>query len=204
MRNWKTCLAVCGVVVGLAAGAGNATAAPLFFDDFTQEGYGLNTSLDNWTIADGFVDVVGDPLFFEGLCTDGPSPDKCVDLDGSQGNAGRIESIGILLGPGTYAFSYWLKGNSRILNEDTVRVIVETGVTGGVSHTLAGDAPWQQFTQFFTLAAPQTVNLVFDHSGGDNVGILLDNVSLTQVPEPATLSLVGLGLVAAGLRRRMR
>lgn len=202
--NRRTWVGICLLAASLAAAPSSASAAPLFFDDFTQEAYGLNTSLDNWTVTDGTIDVVGDPGFFPGLCTDGPSPDKCVDLDGSSGNAGKITSTGILLGPGNYAFSYWLKGNSRQGADDTVRVIVETGVTPGTSHILASADPWQQFTQFFTLLAPQTVNLVFDHSGNDNIGILLDNVSLTQVPEPATLSLLGLGLAAAGLRRRAR
>ena len=179
-----------------------ATAAPLFFDDFTQEAYGTNTALDNWTISDGTIDVVGDPGFFAGLCTGGPSPDKCVDLDGSSFDAGRITSTGIALEPGTYEFSFWLKGNSRGGSADTVRMIVETGVTAGESFTLDPVDAWQQYTRLFTLQSAQTVNLVFDHSGGDNIGILLDNVSLSTVPEPATLCLFGLALAGACARRR--
>jgi hypothetical protein len=32
----------------------------------------------------------------------------------------------------------------------------------------------------------------------------LDDVSVTAIPEPATLALVGLGLIAAGFLRRRR
>lgn len=179
-----------------------ASAATIFFDDFTQEQYGLNQALDNWTVTRGTIDVVGEPANFPGLCLNGPSPDKCVDLDGSTGAAGRIVSTGIFLDPGTYEFSFWLKGNSRGGPADTVRMIVETNVTGGESFVLNSGDPWQQYTRSFTLAAGQTVNLVFDHAGGDNVGILLDNVRLSSVPEPATVSLLGLAVAGAFLRRR--
>lgn len=179
-----------------------ATAAPLFFDDFSQEQKATNTQLDNWTIARGTVDVVGDPDFFAGLCTGGPSPSHCVDLDGSTSSAARIESTGIALGPGSYQFSFWLRGNARNSSTDTVRMIVETGVTPGESFVLGGNAPWTEYIRFFSLQAPQVVNLVFDHAGGDNIGILLDNVRLEQVPEPALLALLGFGLAGACARRR--
>ena len=185
-----------------ALGSTQASAAPIFFDDFTQEAYGLNQALDNWTIADGSIDVVGEPANFPGLCALGPSPDKCVDLDGSTGNAGRIESNGILLGPGTYDFSFWLKGNSRGGAPDTVRMTVETGVLAGESFILNSNDPWTQYTRSFTLGGAQTVNLVFDHAGNDNIGILLDNISITQAPEPGLISLLGIGMAGAFMRRR--
>ncbi|MCC6162751.1 MAG: hypothetical protein IT182_05315 [Acidobacteria bacterium] len=41
------------LVVVLSLGVSSAQAAPVFFDDFTADAYGLNATLTNWTIIDG-------------------------------------------------------------------------------------------------------------------------------------------------------
>lgn len=50
-----------------------AQGAVLFADDFNSEALGLNTTLDNWDIVQGSVDVV--------QCF--TSAERCVDLDGT-------------------------------------------------------------------------------------------------------------------------
>ncbi|MGB9620641.1 MAG: PEP-CTERM sorting domain-containing protein, partial [Armatimonadota bacterium] len=44
----------------------------------------------------------------------------------------------------------------------------------------------------------------FDEEWEYSFGPALDDVSVTAIPEPATLALVGLGLIAAGFLRRRR
>jgi hypothetical protein len=70
------------------------------------------------------------------------------------------------------------------------------------------DPGWFEFSVTLPAMAPTTGRfglryVVSDTSAnGDYLGI--DDVSVKPVPEPATLSLVGLGVVALGLRRRRR
>jgi hypothetical protein len=72
----------------------------------------------------------------------------------------------------------------------------------------------QPFTTFefqFGLGVADLVFLTIANDGGDNVGVLLDNVRLvsrdigpTPVPEPGTFALMGAGLLVAARQVRRR
>jgi len=72
--------------------------------------------------------------------------------------------------------------------------------------TLASDVPFTPFSLVFVpLTSTNSARIVFDHAGGDNLGLLLDNVVLADsIPEPETwaLMLAGMGLVGFIARRR--
>ena len=179
-----------------------AQATTILFDDFNDEALGLNTALDVWTISDGTVDVIGPGLF--DVCTPAGSASRCVDLDGSSGNAGTIEHA-FALAPGDYSLTYLLAGSQR---GDTNTVNVSLGGLYSDVHVLASSAVFDQFGGFFTVLSPTNASLIFSHEGGDNLGLLLDDVRLelrdgNSVPEPTTLFLFGAG--AAGfLANRQR
>ena len=182
----------------LAASA-SAHANLLFEDNFNAEARELNTTLSNWTVSNGSIDVIGTGYFdFY------PGNGNYLDLDGSSRNAGKITTLtSFALNPGfTYLLSFDLGGSKR---GDSNSVNVALG-NFSETFTLASSAGWQNITRSITVQGDMSSRLSFDHAGGDNMGLILDNVSVTAVPEPETyaLMLAGLGLMGFMVRRRVR
>src|SRR6056297_2623296 len=100
-----------------------------------------------------------------------------------------------------YTFSFDIAGNQRGGNDDTFDVLVSFS-NYSETFTLAPNVAWSTITREVT-ASGNTAQIVFNHSGGDNVGALLDNVSLV-VPEPSSLLLFGAGILGLGMYRRMK
>jgi hypothetical protein len=197
----------CGIMaVGLMMLAGVAGAGPVFFDNFNSENGGnwkLNyTQFQNWTVASGAVDLIGEGSPWNFFPSDGYS--LYVDMDGSIGQAGKMVTSKIIsLQPGSYVLSYELAGNQRGDTDDSVIVTVDLGILSA-SHALASDAPFTLFTNAFTISQAQDIQISFAGTGGDNVGMLLDNVSVCAVPAPGALLLGSMGMGLVGWLRRGR
>jgi hypothetical protein len=179
------------------AASASAGATVLFNDDFDSEALALNASLSNWTVSSGTVDVIGSG-FFDFY----PGNGHYLDLDGSTRNAGRISTqTTFSLTPGmTYLLDFDLGGSTR---GDTNSVRVSLGNYHEI-FTLASDAGLQHVTRAITVLGDVSSRLTFHHAGGDNRGLILDNVNVSAVPEPSTyaLLLAGLGLIGFSVRRR--
>lgn len=182
-----------------------ATAGVIFEDNFDSEAgapgnHALNyNSFTNWSVSNGTVDVVSSGGW--GIsCTGGTG--KCVDLDGSTGNAGIFTSTALTLGPGDYTLSFDISGNQRYGSSDSLAVTL--GGFFSDSYLLSPSDPWTTITHSFSVAAATTSSFIFNHAGGDNIGIMLDNVSLSSVdvPEPGSIALFGLGILGLGFARR--
>lgn len=185
------------VALGLMAASASGFAAPIFEDNFNSYALGLNTTnfSGNWTVSNGTVDTIGTG-FFDFY----PGNGHYIDLDGSTSHAGTFSSKTLNLNAGTYTLQFSLGGSTR---GDTNTVDVNFGAFNE-SFTLASNAPLAAITRTVTLNSDSALNLSFHNHGGDNLGLILDNVSVSAAPEPETyaLMLAGLGMVGQMVRRK--
>lgn len=217
--------------------AGGAGAGVLLTDNFDAENGGVGQlnygGFANWNVTDGTVDLIQHASF--GInCFGGGG--MCVDLDGSTGNAGIMTTkTGYAFNAGdTLTLSFQARGNDRGGALDTLLAgftfadptdlssfssggfgLDSSGALLGLSDfsysdTLASEDDYALYTLGFTAASAGVAFAFVQAQGGDNIGPILDNVSLATssptgaIPEPSTwaLMLVGFGSLGAMLRRR--
>ncbi len=192
----KLLLATTLLAASFGVNAASVSALNDNFDSITSSVLNIPSSgLANWDVVNGTVDAVATPNSFGIMCNG-----TCIDLDGSSNNAGDLVSK-FGFSAGQYTLSFDLSGNQRNgANDDLI-------VTFGdytQSFNLSSTAAWTNI-----LISLVNVNegdkLSFSHAGGDNIGILLDNVSVSAVPIPAAAFLFAPALLGfMGLRRKTK
>jgi choice-of-anchor C domain-containing protein len=204
MFNLKSCAA--GALV--LALAGGANAAALVADGSFSEGanagsfttVGTNGTIGAWTVTDGSVDLIGN------YWTQ-PTGSYTIDLDG---NAPGTISQGLNLAAGSYELGFWMAGNTAGGDATkSVQVTVGGSLETFTFSTAGHDANNMGYT-FETLdfSTPGATTLTFkslDDSGA--YGAAIGGVSVTAVPEPASMALLLAGLGMLGVmasRRRSR
>ncbi|HEX8393384.1 MAG TPA: hypothetical protein VF665_13655 [Longimicrobium sp.] len=154
----------------------------LLEENFDGEGdgvYQLNyTRFRQWRVTRGSVDLVGTPPFDDFLATE---QGLYVDLDGTTEAAGTLESReSFELAPGRYELRILMAGCPRP-QQPSNTVIVSLGNVFQETITLPSYAPLQPYRRQITVRRATRGPLRFEHLGGDNYGIFVDDIQLRRL-----------------------
>ena len=198
----------------LLAFAGTSWARVVFEDDFDSENSGVfaldYSAFAQWTVSDPSVDLHGN-----GRYDWYPGNGLYVDMDGSSSSAGKITSIPIGLQPGEYTLNFELAGchwspykyGHDIVDKVTLEVLGAGNVLLSNTYSLPYHQGFTPFSVNLSIGAATDVTLSFEgyaEQGGDNLGMLLDDVSLSAAPAPGAVLLGGIGVALVGWLRRRR
>lgn len=182
------------------------------FDDLA--GSTGSGSWDVWSTIPGWTTTSGTGIEIQtantggnGIKVDAQSGDHYVELAShGAGNSNSTMSQDITFSAGTYVLSFYYSPRTNTLGQNGIAFGVgdlSSSVSGPTADLQRGD--WTLITEKFTVGN-ETSTLFFSAYGAkDTLGGLIDNVSVSQVPLPASslLLLAGLGGMGA-LRRRKK
>lgn len=151
----------------------------VFLSEFNEENGGQGvfnwTEFADWNVVGGCVDLHGN-----GFIDVWPNNGLYVDLDGSCRQGGTLETKDELsLSPGHYVLEFWLAGNNRRDEPDTV--LVNFGSFYDEEIVMQRKDPFRLFSRQFNVTAQSAAKLSFQNLGGDNEGALLDLVRVRRV-----------------------
>jgi len=125
---------------------------------------------DEWAVVAGCVDLHGN-----GFYDVWPNNGLYIDLDGTCNEGGTLETREeITLTAGIYVLEFWLAGNNRVDEPDTV--LVNFGSLHQEQIVMHRKDPFRLFSRELNVTQGTAAKLSFQNLGGDNSGALLDLV----------------------------
>ncbi len=198
----------------IALSVGTAAGAVAFINGSFEDGAYTGAQFD--TLAAGDTALTGWTILPDGIDWIGSlwqASDGNRSLDLSAANSGGIMQTltGFTAGK-QYRITFDLSGNPDGGNSLKGLMVSATG--GGVANyfydtaaegNMPADMRYKTFTYVFTASGP-IQDVQFRSLENNPYGTVLDNVSISLVPEPATwgLMVAGFGLVGLAARRRSR
>jgi choice-of-anchor C domain-containing protein len=198
MQNYKTYLVAFSAA--LSFHAESSIGANLLVDASFESGppgtptlpAGSNL-LPGWTIPSGAIDVVTGFQNHDGI--------RCVDLDGFFQTGALSQTVNVQAGQ-SYLLSFWMAGNPQGTPVGAP-VVKQMDVAWGnsslgtfsfdVTGKTISNMGWNQYSlQVQATGSQMTLLFTSLDAAGSAYGPCIDDVSLTAVPEPQTLSLFGI------------
>lgn len=173
-------------------------------------------SIDGWSTFDGAgIEIQTNDTIGR---VDTPFGDQYIELDshnvfgtGADTNSFMVQEIADLTTGSYYELSYWYIPRTKTDGDNGINVywwadgdaVSDSAVTEATADSSwYKGIDWQEITVTLQATA-STMYLGFEAFGFDNsLGGFIDNVSLVEVPEPATLGLLAIGLFGLGAARR--